>query len=78
MLSNVVFFPFFKQCYEWALRKAQQLDWSEDSAKALVMIGDELPHVTSYTDQHIFWKDELDVLAGMEVKVRQWSSFAGQ
>ena len=57
------------QCYEWALRKAQQLDWSEDSAKALVMIGDELPHIASYTDQNLFWKDELDVLAGMGIKV---------
>lgn len=58
------------QAYEWALRKAQQMDWSEDSAKAFVMIGDELPHPPSYTDQNLFWRDELDVLAGMGVKVK--------
>ena len=63
------FCSIYFQCYEWALRKAQQLDWSEDSAKALVMIGDELPHVPSFTDQSLFWKDELDVLSGMGVKV---------
>ncbi|KAL4218460.1 hypothetical protein ACF0H5_023194 [Mactra antiquata] len=57
------------EAYEWALRKAQQLDWSVDSAKALVIIGDELPHAPSYTDQNLFWKDEVDVLAGMGVKV---------
>ncbi|XP_045156402.2 uncharacterized protein LOC123522932 isoform X2 [Mercenaria mercenaria] len=57
------------EAYEWALRKAQQLDWSEDSAKAFVMIGDEIPHPPSYTDQNLFWRDELDVLAGMGVKV---------
>lgn len=57
------------QCYEWALRKAQQLDWSEHSAKAFVVIGDCEPHPPSYTDQRINWRDELDVLKGMGVKV---------
>lgn len=72
---NVVFFVIFFpqtllfQCYEWVLRKAQMLDWSEDSAKALVVIGDCEPHPPSYTDQNIFWKDEVDVLKGMGVKV---------
>jgi hypothetical protein len=45
------------------------LDWSEDSAKALVVIGDEVPHELSYTDQNLNWHDELDVLGGMGVKV---------
>ncbi|VDI08916.1 Hypothetical predicted protein [Mytilus galloprovincialis] len=57
------------ECYEWALHKAQQLDWSEDSAKALVVIGDCEPHPPSYTDQKINWHTELDVLKGMGVKV---------
>lgn len=57
------------EAYEWALRKAQQMDWSEDSAKAFVMIGDEIPHPPSYTDQNLSWRDELDVLSGMGVKV---------
>ncbi|XP_013380967.1 uncharacterized protein LOC106152040 isoform X1 [Lingula anatina] len=57
------------ECYEWVLRKAQQLDWAEDSAKALVVIGDCEPHPPSYTDQNINWHDELDVLSGMGVKV---------
>ena len=60
---------YFFQCYEWALRKAQSLDWSENSAKALIMIGDCEPHPPSYTDQNINWWDELDVLKGMDVKV---------
>ncbi|XP_052101650.1 uncharacterized protein LOC127735506 [Mytilus californianus] len=57
------------ECYEWALHKAQQLDWSEDSAKALVLIGDCEPHPPSYTEQKINWHTELDVLKGMGVKV---------
>lgn len=57
------------QCYEWVLRKAQLLDWSEDAAKALVVIGDCEPHPPGYTDQAINWHQELDVLVGMNVKV---------
>lgn len=59
------------QAYEWALRKAQQLDWSENSAKAFVVIGDDVPHHPVYTDQNVFWQDELDILIGMGVKVRK-------
>ena len=33
------------------------------------MIGDCCPHAVSYTDQHINWHDELEVLTGMGVKV---------
>ncbi|XP_059163367.1 uncharacterized protein LOC131946539 [Physella acuta] len=57
------------ECYELVLKKAQLLDWSEDSAKALVVIGDLHPHPPSYTDQRIWWRDELNVLTGMGVKV---------
>ena len=54
------------------MKKTQELDWSEDSAKALVVIGDLHPHPPSYTDQHISWRDELDVLTGLGVKVSYW------
>ncbi|RUS91754.1 hypothetical protein EGW08_000462 [Elysia chlorotica] len=57
------------ECYELVLKKTQELDWSENSAKALVVIGDLHPHPPSYTDQHIHWRDELDVLTGLGVKV---------
>ncbi|KAK3096867.1 hypothetical protein FSP39_004148 [Pinctada imbricata] len=57
------------ECYELVLQRAQQLDWSEDSAKALVVIGDCEPHPPSYTDQAINWWTEVDVLHGMGVKI---------
>ncbi|KAL5005205.1 hypothetical protein ScPMuIL_018661 [Solemya velum] len=57
------------ECYEWVLRKAQTMDWSEHSAKALVVIGDCEPHPPQYTDQNVNWHTELDVLKGMGVKV---------
>lgn len=52
------------------MQKAQKLDWTEDSAKALVVIGDCEPHPPSYTDQKINWHDELNTLKAMEVKVK--------
>ncbi|XP_074659039.1 uncharacterized protein LOC141911864 [Tubulanus polymorphus] len=57
------------ECYEWVLHKAQQLDWGEHSAKALVIIGDACPHNPGYTDLYINWLDELDILKGMDIKV---------
>ena len=63
----IIHIPY--QAYEWVLHKAQQLEWSEDSAKALVMIGDAIPQAPSYTDQKTNWHTELDVLKGMGVKV---------
>ncbi|PVD19564.1 hypothetical protein C0Q70_20054 [Pomacea canaliculata] len=57
------------ECYEWVLRKTQSLDWSEEAAKALVVIGDCLPHPKGHTDQQVFWRDELALLSGMGVKV---------
>ncbi|XP_033099059.1 uncharacterized protein LOC117102761 [Anneissia japonica] len=57
------------ECYEWVLKKAQELSWTEGSARALVMIGDDVPHPPSYTDQHINWHTELDRLRDMNIKV---------
>ena len=57
------------QCYEWVLREATQLDWSDDAAKALVVIGDDVPHPPSYTDQLVNWKTEAQLLKAQGVKV---------
>eukprot|EP00918_Siedleckia_nematoides_P075598 GHVU01165490.1.p1 GENE.GHVU01165490.1~~GHVU01165490.1.p1 ORF type:complete len:495 (+),score=68.54 GHVU01165490.1:193-1677(+) len=57
------------EAYEWVLHMTRNMDWSEDSAKALVVIGDDVPHVRSYTDQHINWHDELDMLVALGIKV---------
>ncbi|XP_022111093.1 uncharacterized protein LOC110990405 isoform X2 [Acanthaster planci] len=56
-------------CYEWVLHKAQELSWSEDAAKALVIIGDVKPHAISHTDQRINWHEELEKLCQMGVKI---------
>ncbi len=45
------------------------MSWEEDTSKALVMIGDEVPHVPSYTTENINWWDELDCLINLGVKI---------
>ncbi|KAH9505102.1 hypothetical protein Btru_059531 [Bulinus truncatus] len=57
------------ECYELVLKRAQLLDWSEDSAKALVLIGDNHPHPPSYTDQQLKWHEDIDTLSSMGIKV---------
>src|SRR5262249_54131040 len=32
------------ECYELVLHEAQSLDWSKDATKAMVLIGDDVPH----------------------------------
>jgi hypothetical protein len=58
------------EAYELGLREARaNIKWGEGTAKALVMIGDEAPHPPSFTTEKIDWKQELDMLADMGVKV---------
>jgi len=50
------------EAYELALRQANKLAWDPKHSKALVMIGDEIPHPTSFTSEQIWWKDEVAAL----------------
>jgi len=57
------------EAYEWGLKMALTLSWRPESSKALVMIGDCPPHAPSYTEEGIWWKDEVDKLADIGVKI---------
>jgi hypothetical protein len=58
------------ECYEYALRKASGMSWSAACQnKALVMIGDDIPHPPSYTNLRLSWKEELQKLKSAGVKV---------
>lgn len=58
------------EAYELALQYARKkFSWSPDYSKALVMIGDEVPHPPSYTTKKINWKTETDKLSEMGVKI---------
>jgi len=57
------------EAYELALKEAVEFSWTEGYSKALVVIGDEVPHPPSYTTEKINWWEELDELAEMGVKI---------
>jgi len=57
------------EAYELVLRDAQKLSWTKGHSKALVMIGDEVPHCPSYTTSKISWFDEVDRLVELGVKI---------
>jgi len=60
------------ECYELALHEASKMSWKADR-RALVMIGDEVPHHVGYRygshTNHIDWKVEIQALKAMDVKV---------
>src|SRR4051812_8770370 len=57
------------ECYELVLREAQSLAWGKDSARAFVLMGDDVPPPPAYTPQKINWRTEVDRLTEMGVPV---------
>jgi len=58
------------EAYELALKVARtKFSWKEGYSKALVIIGDEVPHPPSYTTEKINWWDEVEKLTKMGVKI---------
>ncbi len=63
------------ECYEWVLYEARTLSWSAGKNKALVLIGDDVPHPPHYPQntKKLDWKNELKLLveAGIHVHAVQ-------
>lgn len=57
------------ECYELVLHEAQDLKWSTDARKLLVVIGDDEPHPPAHNPQRLDWRDEVKKLTGMGVLV---------
>jgi hypothetical protein len=57
------------ECYELVLHEAQSLDWSKNASKAMVLIGDDVPHPPRSNPQKLDWRQEVDKLADMDVPV---------
>jgi hypothetical protein len=57
------------ECYELVLHEAQAFSWSDSAAKALVLIGDDIPHPPAQNPQKLNWRQEVDKLAEMGVMV---------
>lgn len=59
------------ECYELVLNRARSLHWRSGHAKVLALIGDDVPHGSSYPQNtlHLDWRNELGLLkeAGVHV-----------
>lgn len=57
------------ECYELVLKEAQEFAWTPDATKALVLIGDEVPHPVNETPGKIDWQVETGKLKDLGVAV---------
>lgn len=59
------------ECYELVLRESRSLHWKAGSLKALVLIGDDVPHEKDYPSntKRIDWRNELDLLLEAGIRV---------
>lgn len=46
------------ECYELVLHEARSQPWSEGTARALVLIGDDVPHTVAHNPGRIDWRKE--------------------
>jgi predicted DNA-binding WGR domain protein len=57
------------ECYELVLREAQSQPWSAGTTKALVLIGDDMPHPPAQNPGRIDWRKEAETLKQAGVTV---------
>jgi hypothetical protein len=59
------------ECYELVLHEARSLKWQAGNLKALVLIGDDVPHEVIYhlNTKKINWRNELDLLLEAGIRV---------
>ncbi len=57
------------ECYELVLHQSQSLSWSKSASKALVLIGDDIPHAPAHNPKKLNWREEIKKLSDMEVMV---------
>jgi hypothetical protein len=57
------------ECYELVLHEAQSLSWTAGTNKALVLIGDDVPHPPAHTPKKLNWRDEVDKLSAQGIPV---------
>lgn len=59
------------ECYELVLHQSRSFSWSAGRQKALVLIGDDVPHGPneSQNTKKLDWRNELDLLSEAGIKV---------
>jgi predicted DNA-binding WGR domain protein len=50
------------ECYELVLHEARSQPWTADATKALVLIGDDVPHPPAHNPGRLDWRDEARAL----------------
>lgn len=58
------------ECYELVLQEARtKLNWTTDSRRLLIVIGDEVPHPIAHNPGRIDWKAEVNALRDLGVVI---------
>jgi hypothetical protein len=57
------------ECYELVLHQARSLSWTPGYTRALVLIGDDVPHGPNQNPRRLDWRAELDALGRMGIPV---------
>ncbi len=59
------------ECYELSLNKGRSLSWQSEKSKAFIIIGDDVPHekTDSQNKDKLDWRNEAGLLKEMGVKV---------
>jgi hypothetical protein len=57
------------ECYELVLHQARGLSWTPGYSKALVLIGDDVPHAPSQNPRKLDWRAEVDMLGKLGIPV---------
>lgn len=60
-----------EECYELVLHESKNLNWSLNSRKVLVVVGDDLPHSISYSYNKgkIDWRKEAKDIANLGIQI---------
>lgn len=59
----------YPEAYEHVLREVQNLSWTSDSMRALVIIGDAYPHNKEDNPKKIDWKEEVEEIKKMGINI---------
>jgi len=58
-----------EEAYEYALNQAQTFTWTPNYKRALVIIGDDVPHTKEKSAKKLDWRAETNKLVKMGVKI---------
>ena len=57
--TNCISGEGMEECYEYVLHKVPSLNWSSESMRSLIMVGDAPPHSKERTYNNLDWRVEL-------------------